>query len=161
MENRLLYQSAFIGGVTAALIDALPYLNFINCLCCLGIAFGGIIAVFYYRLNSEDGNETLPMPLIVQLGLMSGLFGAVMSFAFQYIVFLIMGNWQIELMKNLMENMDEIPVVWGDLYDDLQNEEFQTFAGFAILIRSLIIFPIFTFIGALITNRLIDKKVNR
>ena len=61
----------------------------------------------------------------------------------------------------LMENMDEIPTIWGDLYDDLQNEEFQTFAGFAIFIRSLIIFPIFTFIGALITNRLIDKKVNR
>jgi hypothetical protein len=161
MNNQLLYRSALLGGITSALFDALPYLNFINCLCCLGIALGGIIAVFYYRMYSEDSNESLSMPVIVQLGLMSGIFGAFLSFAFQYIVFLIMGNWQIEMLKNLMNQMDEIPPVWEELYDELQNgEEFQTFAGFAVLIRSLIIFPIFTFIGALITNKLIDKKVN-
>jgi hypothetical protein len=159
MDNGLLYRSALLGGITAALFDALPFINFINCLCCLGIAAGGITAVFYYRVYSEDANESLSMPEIIQLGLMSGIIGALFSFTFQYIVFLIMGNWQIEMLKNLMDNMDEIPAVWADLYDQLQNtEELQTFAGFAVLIRSLIIFPIFTFIGALLTNKIMDKK---
>jgi hypothetical protein len=159
MDNPLLYRSALLGGVTAALFDAIPFLNFINCLCCLGIAIGGVVAVFYYRLYSDDSNESLPMPVIVQLGLMSGIIGALFSFTFQYIVFLMVGNWQIEMLKNLMDNMEEIPAIWEDLYDQLQNvEDFQNFAGFAILIRSLIIFPIFTFVGALITNKVLDKK---
>lgn len=75
-----------------------------------------------------------------------------------YIVFQFYGNWQIEWIKNMIENLDEIPPMWDSIYEDLKSPEFQGFAGGTILIRSLILFPLFTFLGALLTNQSLVKK---
>ncbi|MGD9486501.1 MAG: DUF4199 family protein [Calditrichaceae bacterium] len=158
MDNRILYQGAVLGGTVAALTDALPLLNIINCLCCLGIISGGVVAVLFYRKTAEPEYRDLNTPSTVQLGLMAGLFGAFISFGLQYIVFKIMGNWQIELLTNMFENLDEVPALWENLYEEIQKEEYQGFAGMAILIRSLIIFPVFSLIGALITKRFMGRK---
>lgn len=158
MDNRLMTQAAILGGLVAAITDTLPLLNLINCLCCLGIALGGVTAVMYLRAN---GVQSLNMPLLIQLGLMTGIAGALIDFAFQYLVFSMLGNWQIEWLRNIIENMDEIPAGWESIYEKLQSPEFQSFAGWGIFIRSLIIFPVFTFLGALITHQWIRKRENR
>lgn len=149
-------QAAVLGGLVAALTDALPLLNLINCLCCLGIALGGVTAVLYLRANGV--RQPLNMPILIQLGLMTGIAGALIDFAFQYIVFQMLGNWQIEWLRNMLENMDEIPPAWEEIYNQLQSPEFEGFAGWGIFIRSLIIFPLFTFLGGVITNQWIKKK---
>ena len=156
IDNQQMIQAAILGGIVAALTDALPFLNLINCLCCLGIAAGGVVAVLYLR--SMNPGKIFIMPEIIQIGLFSGLAGAFISFGFHYIIFQMIGNWQVEWISNMIEEMDEIPAVWEDLYTQLKSPEMQYFAGFSILIRSLIIFPVFTFLGALFTNRVLTKQ---
>ena len=58
----------------------------------------------------------------------------------------------------MIENMEEIPPIWNEMYEQLKSPEMQGFAGMSILIRSLIMFPVFTFLGALLTNRVLMKK---
>ena len=156
MNNQETTYAVLLGGMVAALTDALPYLNLINCLCCLGIAAGGAVSVLY--LKSLDKDRLFVLPEIVQLGLLTGLAGAFFSFAFHYIMFRMIGNWQIEWIMNMIENMENIPPIWEEMYEQLRAPEMQGFAGMSILIRSLILFPVFTFLGALLTNRVLIKR---
>ncbi|HID39083.1 MAG TPA: hypothetical protein EYP36_06175 [Calditrichaeota bacterium] len=157
-DNTLYYQAVILGGVVSALTDALPLLNLINCFCCLGIAAGGAIAVLYYQRYQPPEAPLLSTPMAVQMGLMTGIIGALAAFVFHYIMYQIMGNWQVEWILNSIENLDDIPALWEGIYEELQKEKYQVFAGWAILIRSLILFPIFTLSGALITLRILQNR---
>jgi len=157
-DNTLYYQSVVLGGIVAALTDALPLLNLINCFCCLGIAAGGAVAVFYYQRYLPPDGPMLSTPLAVQMGLTAGIVGALAAFVLHYMMYQIMGNWQVEWILNTIENLDDVPPLWEEMYEELQKEEYQTFAGWAILIRSLILFPIFTLSGALISRRVLLKR---
>ncbi len=156
MDSRLLYRAAILGGAVSALTDAVPLLNIVNCLCCLGIASGGIVAVLYLR--SQGINRPFTMPEIFRIGLLTGIFGAFGAFLFHYLVFQMVGNWQIQWITNMIDHMAEVPPMWEDIYEKLQSPEFQGFAGWSILIRSLIIFPVFTYGGALLTNQWLIKR---
>ena len=145
-----------MGGFVSALTMVVPLLNLVNCLCCLGVASGGVVAVLY--LHKYGPFDSFSLPQVIQIGLVTGLAGAFLSFFMQYLVFQFYGNWQIEWIKNMIENLDEIPPMWESIYEELQSPEFQGFAGASILIRDLIIFPVFTFLGALLTNRSLEKK---
>ncbi len=157
-DNTIYYQAVVLGGVVSALTDALPLLNLINCLCCLGIASGGAVAVFYYQRYLPPDVPMISTPQAVQMGLMAGIIGALAAFVFHYIMYQMIGNWQVEWILNTIENLDDVPAVWENIYEELQGEEYQVFAGWAILIRSLILFPIFTVSGALITRRILLKR---
>ncbi len=157
MDSNKLKQAAVLGGITAALTDAIPYLNLINCLCCLGLAAGGVVAVLF-MYSSDDEKHIYSLPELIQIGLWTGIAGALFAFVFHYIMFQILGNWQVQWISNMIENMEDVPPMWEEIYQELQSPEMQGFAGMAVLVRSLILFPIFTFLGALFTNRALERK---
>ncbi len=157
MDSNKLKQAAVLGGITAALTDAIPYLNLINCLCCLGLAAGGVVAVLF-MYSSDDEKHIYSLPELIQIGLWTGIAGALFAFVFHYIMFQILGNWQVQWISNMIENMEDVPPMWEEIYQELQSPEMQGFAGMAVLVRSLILFPIFTFLGALFTNRVLERK---
>ncbi len=157
MDSLKFKQAVVLGGITAALTDAVPYLNLINCLCCLGLAAGGVVAVLYLY-SSDPEKHIYTLPELIQIGLWTGIAGALFAFVFHYIMFQILGNWQVEWISNMIENMEDIPPMWEEIYQELQSPEMQGFAGMAILVRSLILFPIFTFLGSLFTNRVLERK---
>jgi len=150
-----MYQAVIVGGFIAALSDTIPYLSFINCLCCMGIAAGGVMAVFKYK-NLEPGKEFV-LPELIQIGLLTGMAGAIIAFVIHFIVFNLIGNWQMEFLTNWIESLDEIPADLEILYEELKRPELQGFAGMAILIRSLILFPVFTLAGALFANKILER----
>lgn len=161
MDNRLLYQSALVGGVVSALMDSLPYVKFINVCCCIGIALGGFAAFYYYRSQSPNEPEEFHLGSLVHLGLLTGLFGAVASFIIHYIVYKMVGNWDIEFLRNMMDNLDELPPLWDEIYEELESGKYDGFAGPVILVQSLIIFPIFTFLGVLAGNKFLGNAFKK
>ena len=157
MNNRIFYQSALIGGVVSALIDSMPYIKLINALCCIGIIFGGIAAFAWYRYHFPEV-EKFSLGELVHLSLVTGLIGAGMSFILHFIFFKILGNWEVGFIVNMMDNLEEIPPMWEDIYKDLTTGKYSGFAGPVILVQSLILFPIFNFIGVLIGNRFLGMS---
>jgi len=156
MDNQKLIHAAVIGGLVAALSDALPYISFVNVLCCLGIAAGGITAMLY--LKRQDPIKIFQLPELIQIGLVTGLTGAFFSFILNWIVFNTVGNWQVEWLLETMENMENLPLAWEELYEQLLLPENQGFGGMLILIRNLILFPVFTLAGTIITNRVLNSR---
>ncbi len=158
MNNRELYKAALIGGFISALSDTIPLLNILNCLCCLGIALGGAAAWYFYQKELDENDKKISLPILVQLGLIAGLFGAFFDFAIHYMMYSLYGNWQIEWLLNMIENMEEVPNMWAEIHEELQADEYKYFAGAALLIRSLILFPVFTLAGTIITNQWMEKR---
>ncbi len=157
MSKQGYYQAIALGALVSALSDSIPLLSFVNVFCCIGIASGGFVTLWLLQRQFPQ-KEYFTTPEVIHLGLLTGLVGAFLSFVFQYIVFLWIGNWQVQWLLNAMNNMPELPPMWENLYEELQRPEYQNFAGLAILVRNLIIFPIFTFFGALIMNKILLRK---
>jgi hypothetical protein len=69
---------ALYGGIIIGLISGIPFLSFVNCLCCAGVLFGRVMAVFFIR-------KILPLRCrltrsdALAVGALAGLFGALFS----------------------------------------------------------------------------------
>ena len=73
----------------------------------------------------------------------------------------MVGNWDIEFLKNMMERLEEFPPFWDELYDELESGKYDGFAGPIILVQSLIVFPIFTFIGVVLGNKFLGNAFKK
>lgn len=75
MNSRSFILSAVIAGVVIGFLANLPLLNLINCLLCIWVWVGGILAVLLYR-RFQHGKLDLTPAQGAGLGALSGLFGA-------------------------------------------------------------------------------------
>jgi hypothetical protein len=157
MENRRLLISGLIGGFATAVLSSIPFVNFINCFCCLGILLGGVLALWYYDHSSGITNY-IGLAQAVTIGITAGIIGAFISMLIGWIVYLKYGHWDIRFLQSLLERMEEIPEYTEDL---LQELEAQTSAGFkwtSLLLSNLIIYPLFCLMGSLLTRLFLNKK---
>jgi len=119
MDNQQVITSSIIGGSVAALLTAIPFLNFVNCFCCIGIMFGGAVGLFYYD-RSIQFQDLISPALAITLGIGSGLAGAFIALLIEWFIYLNFGNWELDFLKNLLENLDEVPPVMDDMISDLE-----------------------------------------
>jgi len=61
-------------------------------------------------------------------------------------------------MQNLMDNMDEVPSVIDEIFYDLKDELKYGFIWGSILLRNLLLMPVFCLIGSLITRVILNKN---
>jgi hypothetical protein len=70
---------ALYGGIIIGLLSGIPFISFINCLCCAGIMIGGFLAVFFYKKDLPPDAPPLTNNDALALGALAGLFGALFS----------------------------------------------------------------------------------
>jgi hypothetical protein len=157
MENRQILISGFIGGLVAAIFSSIPYLNFINCFCCIGIMLGGTTALVYYNHHAGPGNF-IGTAQAITLGIAAGLMGAFLSLLISWLVYLRYGHWEIRLLQSMMDRMTEIPEYLEKTIGELENEENKGFQLFAMLSSNLLLYPVFCMIGSLLTRIFLNKK---
>jgi len=157
MENQKIIMAGLIGGIVTGALNSIPLLNFINCFCCLGIMLGGSVALFYYD-RSFLMNDYISPALAITLGITSGLIGAFVSLFIDWIIYLNFGHWELEFMRNVMDNMDEVPQVLDEIFYELEDELKYGFIWGSILLRNLLLMPVFCLIGSLITRVILNKK---
>lgn len=76
MKNRLV-MPALAGGLLVGVASALPLVNLVNCLCCAWIIAGGFLAGYLYLRSEPPGSPATTYGDAVVLGLLTGVFGAV------------------------------------------------------------------------------------
>ncbi len=157
MDNQRIITAGFIGGLVAGALNSIPFLNFINCFCCLGIMLGGLVALVYYD-KTFSVPEYISPAAAVTVGIAAGLFGAFISLFMDWVIYINFGHWEIEFMQRIFENMEEVPPVLEEVMYELEKELQSGFIWGSILFRNLIIMPVFCLIGALITRVVINKN---
>ena len=163
MENQKLINSAIIGGTVSALLFSVPFVNIINCFCCAGIMFGGFVSLIYYDRSFETREYISPASALT-MGLVSGIAGAFISIFVDWIVFEIFGNWELELVNILNDNLANMPEMAEAMDELLFEMETEATKGFYFgrvlleLVRNLILLPIFSVAGALIARIFLNKN---
>ena len=150
MNTRSFLLSAVIAGGLMGLFANLPLLNFVNCLLCLWIWLGGILAVFLYR-RFAAGNPDLTVAQGAGLGALSGFIATFIGAA----VFLVTGALSMPLIESMARGLQ----VEGDL-------PFQTGGGFGGIFAAamfftalnVVLYPIFGAVGGMIGTGLFWKK---
>ena len=156
-ENERIIKAAMVGGVTAALFYSIPFLNFINCFCCVGIMAGGMFALYYYD-KSLGMKEYLSTAIAVTIGIASGLLGAFISLMIEWFIYLRFGHWELEFLRNIINNMEEVPAYIEEMVGQIESELQMGFYWGAILFRNLLLMPIFCLFGSLIIRVFLNKN---
>jgi len=138
-ERPSFFMSALIGGGLAGVLSAIP---FINCLCCLWIIGGAILATY---LLSKDSKVALTSGDGAIVGAFAGVIAAIVDF-FVSIPFQAMSD---DMARNIMEKVteyaDEMPQGWESF---LEGGGFESSMAMNIL-GLLIAAVVFSILGAL------------
>lgn len=150
---------ALYGGVIMALISAIPFINFINCLCCAGVMLGGFLAVYFYKNNFTPGTQPYTSGDCVAVGVMAGVFGAVIGTFLSFTSLALFGNIMGEFLMQTFRDLNlEIPEEVWDAMEQSMAEGFTFFSFIIQLILSLIINTIFGLLGGLIGYSIYKPK---
>ncbi len=150
---------ALYGGILMGVISAIPFLNFINCLCCAGIMLGGFLAVYFYKNNFTPDSPPMTSGDCMSLGALAGVFGAIVGAILGMFFLTIFGNIAGEFMMNFLKNMDlnVPPGTWEKAEEDMRGGGImkQEMMG---IIFSLILDPLFGLLGGLIGYSVFKPK---
>jgi hypothetical protein len=153
-EKPSILMPALFGGIITGVLSGIPFLNFVNCICCAGVLLGGFMAVFFYNkdlvpqmppLTSQDG---------LKLGALSGVFGAIIgtiiSAALMAVVGNVAGQAMFDMMYNLYDSTGILDQMPPDAIDQMEQGMRDSGLSATSIIGSLIIYPIFGLLGGLI-----------
>lgn len=134
---------ALYGGIIMGVISGIPFLNFVNCLCCAGVMFGGFMAVFFYSKELKEGMPPLASSDGVQLGALAGVFGAIVGALLTGIFVLTIGNIAGEATYKMILNLyDSLGIL-----DKMPPEAIEQMER-SVMDRGLSAFPLF--VGAVV-----------
>ena len=94
-------QPALIGGLVAGVLSALPFVNFLNACCCLWVVSGGIVAAYLLQEREPNPIQVADGALV---GLMAGIFGALVNFVLSIPVTLLTAPMQRAMMERFIES---------------------------------------------------------
>jgi hypothetical protein len=153
---------ALYGGVIMAVISAIPFLNVVNCFCCAGILFGGFMAVFFYQKDRTQDQPPLTNGDALQLGVLAGVFGAVIGIVMAVAMFYTIGNPSARAIGDLVMGLydrfgltDKIP---PEQLQEMQNQFDHPTLSPLSLLSGVIIDPLFGLLGGLIGYNIYKNK---
>jgi hypothetical protein len=144
-------QPALLGGVLIGVLSALP---FVGTCCCLWVIAGGVLTTYLLQ-------ERSPLPVTAGeasvAGLLAGVIGAFVSTGVAMIVSAARGIGSSEAISDMLGRGEMPPELVGALerVRDLPPAVF-VIGG---LLVSLVIFPIFSMLGALLGVAIFKKNV--
>lgn len=148
---------ALYGGIVAGVISGLPFVSIINCFCCAGVMLGGVLAVFFYKKELPPA-WPLTSGDAVQLGVLSGVFTAIISTILSVIIFLSLGNVTGQALYDfLVESgiMDQLP---PETLEQMEEGLLGADISPVSIVISFIIDPLFGLLGGLIGYAMFKSK---
>ncbi|MBP1678521.1 MAG: hypothetical protein H6Q29_432 [Bacteroidetes bacterium] len=145
---------ALFGGIITGVLSGIPFVNFVNCLCCAGVLLGGFMAVFFYNKDLTPQMPQLTSSDGLQLGALSGVFGAIVGTIISALLLAVVGNVAGQAMFDMVYNFYDSAGILDQMPPDAidQMEQGMKDSGLSVfnVIISLIIYPIFGLLGGLI-----------
>ncbi|MDA0987021.1 MAG: hypothetical protein O3A55_05410 [Bacteroidetes bacterium] len=154
-SKQLIYLSSFYGSLLVAGIWNVPGLNFINAFCCVGTISGSLLAIFLYKKEIGQTNLQLTKDVCLQIGIFTGLFGAVASSFLSVVIELLFGNLALEIMMQLVPwNNIDVPDFFNEIINEARNQHMSIYYAVPAFLMGSIFYTFiltpFTIIGGLI-----------
>ena len=160
---------ALICGAVIGVVSATPGLSIINCCCCAGVWLGGVLAMYLYKQEFTEGMTPLESSDALMLGLMAGIVGAFVGTLLNVLILVAFGPVEAEIVKSIagkvLDRMSEQGSLPLDMVETLRDQIEQSIKDsgrmsniFGGLFITLIVYPIFTILGALLGFSLFRPK---
>ena len=160
---------ALISGAVIGAISGIPGLSLINCCCCAGILMGGYLATYLYRQELTDAMSPMQTSDVVVLGLAAGVAGAFIGALLELFISLAFGDVSNQLVQSAtnrlidyFESSGTLPTSESDnlrgQIDDAIKRAQGTSGFLSNLFSSLLIYPLFSMLGALIGHAMLKRK---
>jgi len=150
MSNR--YQPAMLGGLFIGILSSLPYVRGANVCCCLWVVVGGLLTTYMRQQQQPEPIETAEAILG---GLIAGAIGATLT---------LIGNWAFDsgasaiAIDRLREQLDANPGLSPQMRDMILNFVAGRGVIFLRLAITLVVYTIFSMLGALLGLAFFKKK---
>ena len=150
---------ALYGGIIMALVSTIPFISFINCLCCAGILLGGFLAVFFYKNNFTPDTPPFTAGDCMIVGLIAGNIGAVVASFLSLLFMKLFGNVMLDAIIEWMHEMNvNIPEESWEALEQARGGTTGLFSFVSQLIGNIFIYGIFGLLGGLIGYSVYKQK---
>ena len=161
-EKPSMLMPALYGGIIMGVLSGIPYLSFINCLCCAGVLLGGFMAVFFYNKDLTPDMPPLTSGDSIKLGALAGLFGAIVGNVIAGLVMVTIGNVAGEAMYEMLISiydsvgiLDQMP---SEAIDEMEQGMTAAELDPTTIIISFVVNPLFGLLGGLIGYQVYKPK---
>lgn len=111
-------QPALLGGALMGVLSALPVVSAGNCCCCLWVVAGGLLASYLLQQNQPAAIDVGDGALV---GLLAGLFGAVIASVLAVPINLTMGPYQERFLESILQNVPNMPPEVRDAFENARD----------------------------------------
>ena len=161
---------ALICGAVIGVVSATPGLSLINCCCCAGVWLGGLLAMYLYKKEFTEGMPPLESSDALMLGLMAGVVGAFAAVLVNVLILVTFGPIEAELVRSIsgkvLDRMSEQGSLPADMVETLKDQIEASIKDsgrmsniLGGLFITLIVYPIFTILGALLGYSIFRRKM--
>ncbi|HSR69798.1 MAG TPA: hypothetical protein VLU25_17850 [Acidobacteriota bacterium] len=149
---------ALIGGLVLGVASGIPFVNALNCACCLWVIIGGVLASYLYL---KESTVAVSYGDAAVLGLLTGIVGAVISTVVSFPITLLFNIGGASEMQEALEQLrsnPDIPPEFVEFFEWMV-ESGMLGAGFSVigLLFSLLVFALFAMLGAIIGVAVFQK----
>jgi hypothetical protein len=152
MHEERLFKPALIGGVLLGILSSLPL---VNCLCCVWVIAGGILAAHLYVKQSP---VSVTLGRGVSLGLLTGCIGTLVIALFSIPLQMLMtpGGGLVEQIRQSMNQLPNVPAETRQLFEELSTHAGIIYAfGFIFMLGFC---SLFGMVGGAIGVALFEKR---
>jgi hypothetical protein len=151
-------QPALAGGLFLGLLSSLPFISAGNCLCCMWVLGGGGLAAYLLQ-NQRPGGLTYGDGAFV--GVLSGLFGAVVATLVSIPVRLVSARFFESQQEAVEQALSEVPELEGPLRElvlRMMSPEISAVTLIFTFVMNLLLFAAFAMIGGILTVAILQKQ---
>jgi len=147
-----MFTPALIGGAIAGVLSGIPFLN---CLCCLWIIGGAMLASYLFI---KDSSVTLGAGDGAIIGIFSGIIAAVVHALISIPLYAVNRQFILRIMERFTEYTEEMPSGWESWFDRGAGLDLPFFM--LNLVISAVIFAVLGLLGGIIGISLFGKKTS-
>jgi len=150
---------ALYGGIIMAVISTVPFLGLINCLCCAGVLFGGLMAVYFYKNNFTPDTPPFTSGDCMAVGAMAGVFAAAIGTVLHFAFLAMFGNVMGEIILKILRNSNfQMPDEALEQVEEALQGGMTLFIAVITFFQSLVIDALFGLLGGLIGYSIFRPK---
>jgi len=147
-------QPAIYGGLFIGVLSALPFVNLGNCLCCMWVVGGGVLATYLMQQNHPYPVAAADGALV---GLLAGVAGGVLAGLLAIPIAMVMGPFQQRFVESIAANPD-VPEQYRELLGNMGRGGALGLFGLAVALVNVVIYSVFAMLGGLLGVALFKKK---
>ncbi len=156
MNANAMLKPALMGGLVMGLLSALPGVSLGNCCCCAWLVTGGLVAAYLLQAKTADPIALGDGALV---GLLAGLFGAVVNLVISVPMNLLLGPVQQRLLSRISEIQPDLPENVRQAIDTFGTKGVSIAGAIMTFFMMLVLGAVFSSLGGLLGAFFFKKKV--